>query len=66
MSNGCTSKLACLPQMVRDYIESLTGRGTSNDEVTIKPEVRADRSRLSIWTRGAGGENRTRTVSLAI
>lgn len=26
-------------QMVRDYIESLTGRDTSNDEVTIKPEV---------------------------
>jgi len=26
-------------QMVRDYIESLTGRDTSDDEVTIKPEV---------------------------
>ena len=26
-------------QMVRDYIESLTGRDTSSDEVTIKPEV---------------------------
>jgi len=26
-------------QMVCDYIESLTGRDTSNDEVTIKPEV---------------------------
>jgi DNA-directed RNA polymerase specialized sigma subunit len=26
-------------QMVRDYIESLTSRDTSNDEVTIKPEV---------------------------
>jgi hypothetical protein len=26
-------------QMVRDYIESLTDRDTSGDEVTIKPEV---------------------------
>jgi hypothetical protein len=26
-------------QMVRDYIESLTGLDTSNDEITIKPEV---------------------------
>jgi len=26
-------------QMVRDYIESLTGRDASGDEVTIKPEV---------------------------
>lgn len=26
-------------QMVRDYIESLTGRDTSSDEITIKPEV---------------------------
>jgi hypothetical protein len=26
-------------QMVRDYIESLTGRDSSNDEVTIKPRV---------------------------
>ena len=26
-------------QMVRDYIESLTGRDTSDDEITIKPEV---------------------------
>ena len=36
------AKLACLDgaeQMVRDYIESLTGRDTGNDEVTIKPEV---------------------------
>jgi DNA-directed RNA polymerase specialized sigma subunit len=26
-------------QMVRDYVESLTGRDTSRDEVIIKPEV---------------------------
>ena len=26
-------------QMVRDYIESLTGRDTISDKVTIKPEV---------------------------
>jgi hypothetical protein len=26
-------------QMVRDYIESLTGRDTGGDEVTIEPEV---------------------------
>ena len=26
-------------QMVRDYIESLTGHDTSSDKVTIKPEV---------------------------
>ena len=31
--------LDAVEQMVRDYIESLTGRDTSNDEVTIKPEV---------------------------
>lgn len=31
--------LAGAEQMVRDYIETLTGRGTDDDAVIIKPEV---------------------------